>query len=66
MTAVDAVDAREPTLVPTRVFRVWFANADGTTVEAVDENEAAELAIAAAGRRGSSMVWVEDMGVSKR
>ncbi len=40
-------------------FRIWFYDGEGVLVDASDEAEAREIALAAAGRRSSSIFWVE-------
>lgn len=40
-------------------FRIWFFDGQGVLVDASDEAEARDIALAAAGRRSSSIVWIE-------
>ena len=42
-------------------FRIWFHDGEGVLVDAADESEATEIAVAAAGRRSSYIVYIESV-----
>jgi hypothetical protein len=65
VTCVDR-DVPKPELVKLQRFRIWFHDGQGVLVDAADEDEASEIALDVAGRRCSSIAFVERVEEQER